>query len=80
MNYVLFIEYDGTEYAGWQKQKKQSTIQGEIERSLSIVFKEPIKIIGAGRTDTGVHARGQVANFNHSLLLDLNQIEKTFSK
>ena len=79
MNYVLFIEYDGTNYAGWQVQKKQITIQGEIERNLYIIFKESIKIIGAGRTDTGVHARGQVANFKHSSVIDFDKIQRSLN-
>ncbi|MEJ2543683.1 MAG: tRNA pseudouridine(38-40) synthase TruA [Calditrichaceae bacterium] len=60
----LTIEYDGTAYCGWQFQKKQVSIQEEIERALSIIFKLDIRIIGAGRTDTGVHARNQIAHLN----------------
>lgn len=58
----LTIEYDGTEYNGWQFQKNQVTIQEEIERALSIIFNKDIRIVGAGRTDTGVHARNQTAH------------------
>jgi tRNA pseudouridine38-40 synthase len=79
MKYVLFIEYDGTEYAGWQIQREQRTIQGEIERNLCIILKEPVKIIGAGRTDAGVHARGQVANFSYSSPLDLFEIQRSLN-
>jgi tRNA pseudouridine38-40 synthase len=60
----LTIEYDGTAYCGWQFQKKQVSIQEEIERALSIIFKMDIRIVGAGRTDTGVHARNQVAHLD----------------
>lgn len=60
----LTIEYDGTAYCGWQFQKKQVSIQEEIERALSIIFKMDIRIVGAGRTDTGVHARNQIAHLD----------------
>ena len=60
----LTVEYDGTNYFGWQFQKKQITIQEEIERALSIIFKMEIRVTGAGRTDTGVHARNQVAHLD----------------
>ncbi len=64
-NIKLSIEYDGTNYQGWQIQESpQKTIQGEIERALHIIFKSDISITGSGRTDSGVHALGQVANFN----------------
>lgn len=60
----LIIEYDGTEFCGWQLQKNAITIQGEIEKALQVLFNSHIGIIGSGRTDTGVHATGQVAHFN----------------
>lgn len=62
-NIKLIIEYDGTNYFGWQKQPHQKTIQETIEDSINIITKENIDIYGSGRTDRGVHARGQVANF-----------------
>ena len=63
MNYRLDIEYDGTRYEGWQRQKRtENTIQGKIEEVLSRMIGEEIEIDGAGRTDAGVHARGQVAH------------------
>ncbi|HHE55229.1 MAG TPA: tRNA pseudouridine(38-40) synthase TruA [Caldithrix abyssi] len=58
------FEYDGTNYYGWQLQKGQRTIQGEIEQALKIIFKKRIPVTGSGRTDTGVHARNQVAHFD----------------
>jgi tRNA pseudouridine38-40 synthase len=61
--YKLIIEYDGTLYHGWQKQPHHTTIQANIENALSCLTQETIKIIGAGRTDAGVHALGQVAHF-----------------
>lgn len=63
MNYRLLIQYDGTRYAGWQRQTMtRETIQGKIEDVLERMTGERVEIIGAGRTDAGVHARGQVAN------------------
>jgi len=62
-NIRLIIEYDGTDFHGWQYQPDLRTIQGEIQRAMKIIFKREINIIGAGRTDTGVHAKGQAANF-----------------
>ncbi len=59
----LVLEYDGTRYAGWQRQENALTIQAEVERALSTILREPITVHGAGRTDAGVHARGQVASF-----------------
>lgn len=62
MNYKLTIEYDGTRYEGWQRQAKtDKTIQGKIEQVLSRMEDRPIEIDGAGRTDAGVHAKGQTA-------------------
>ncbi len=62
-NFKLTIEYDGTNYHGWQKQKKDKTIQEEIEKALFRITGQKITLIGSGRTDSGVHALGQVANF-----------------
>ena len=63
MNYRLRIQYDGTRYAGWQRQKSsENTIQGKIENVLGKMINNPVQIIGASRTDAGVHAVGQVAN------------------
>lgn len=59
----LTIEYDGTAYAGWQRQPNQPTIQAAVETALTRITQQQISIIAAGRTDAGVHARGQVASF-----------------
>lgn len=64
MNYRLLIAYDGTDYQGWQRQTEAPTIQGAIEQVLERVTREPAVLTGAGRTDAGVHAWGQVAHFN----------------
>ena len=62
-NIKLILEYDGTSYHGWQKQPGLSTIQKALEDSLFCLFRERIETTAAGRTDAGVHAKGQVVNF-----------------
>ena len=57
--------YDGTEYAGWQKQPNKKSVQDAIEKALGEIFQVPVRTIGAGRTDAGVHARGQVFHFDY---------------
>ncbi len=59
----LDIEYDGSGFRGWAKQPGQRTVQGELEAALAVVLRAPVALTVAGRTDTGVHARGQVASF-----------------
>ncbi|HCI73771.1 MAG TPA: tRNA pseudouridine(38-40) synthase TruA [Lachnospiraceae bacterium] len=64
VNYKMTIQYEGTRYRGWQKQPGvENTIQGKLETLLSRLMEEPIEVYGAGRTDAGVHALGQVASF-----------------
>lgn len=63
-NIKLTIEYAGTDFNGWQVQSKnQRTVQGELEKAIKRIFKKSSRLIGSGRTDAGVHALGQVANF-----------------
>ena len=62
--YQLLIEYVGTNFRGWQIQKKGSTIQGLIQKKLTMLLKEKIILNGSGRTDTGVHAIEQSAHFD----------------
>jgi len=62
-NYQILIEYDGLKFVGWQFQKNGKSVQEIIEKKLRKIFKKRIRIIGAGRTDKGVHALGQSANF-----------------
>ena len=81
MNIKITVEYDGTNYHGWQVQANGETIQANIERALSTFFGTSVHITGSGRTDAGVHALGQVANFHaareferHRLLRGLNAL------
>jgi len=62
MNYKLLIQYDGTDFHGWQVQENDRTIQGELERVIGMLEDAKVGVIGSGRTDAGVHAEGQVAN------------------
>jgi len=74
-NLRLDICYDGTRYRGWQRLKgEDSTIQGKLETALSRILGEPIEISGSGRTDAGVHAKGQVANFHCESNMPANEI------
>jgi len=74
-NIKLIIEYDGTNYAGWQTQsKKHRTIQQALERALQKILRKRIKVIGSGRTDAGVHALTQVANFKTDSGIQLDKL------
>lgn len=64
MRFKATIEYDGTDFHGWQRQLSVRTVQEEVESTLSQIANEAVTVIGSGRTDTGVHAAGQVAHFN----------------
>jgi len=69
-NYLVKIEYDGTNFVGWQSQKNGISVQEKIEKVLKKIFKTKIRIVGAGRTDKGVHAFGQCANFTTKKKID----------
>ena len=62
-NFRIVVQYDGTAYHGWQRQKTDRTIQGEIEKALMTMTGKPVSLAGSGRTDAGVHAIGQAASF-----------------
>jgi len=66
-NIRVLLAYDGTEYCGWQIQKEGRTVQGELERVLSGMHGDRVPVTASGRTDSGVHARGQVINFRSEL-------------
>jgi tRNA pseudouridine38-40 synthase len=68
------IEYRGADFAGWQIQPSQRTVQGELERALGTLLREPVRVHGSGRTDSGVHARGQVASFRSATDLPTERI------
>src|SRR3989338_6782667 len=90
-NIKLTIEYDGTLFHGWQAQQPRSsrpkrltagsrrTVQGEIERALKKIYRKNLKLIGSGRTDSGVHACGQVANFAMSSPMPLAEIQRALN-
>ena len=79
-NIKLTIEYDGTNFQGWQIQKQNNrTVQGQIERALKLIFRKRIKLTGSGRTDSGVHAFGQVANFKVTSRLTDKEIQKALN-
>ncbi len=78
-NIKLTIEYDGTNYLGWQRQKRGPTIQETIEDAIEKITKNAVNLIGSGRTDSGVHALGQVANFKTSSGLPASQLQKALN-
>ena len=73
-NIKLTIEYDGKDFNGWQKQPNNLNIQGEIERAIEEISGEKVELIASGRTDAGVHALGQVANFKTNIKIPINKI------
>ena len=78
-NYKLLIQYDGTNYFGWQIQSNSVTIQQKVTDAVQIILREKVNLIGSGRTDTGVHALGQVANFKTSCDLDIYKFKHSIN-
>ena len=72
--YFIYFSYDGTNYHGWQIQPNGNTIQAEMHHALSVLLRKQIEVIGAGRTDTGVHARLMVAHFDGDDNIDVVQL------
>jgi tRNA pseudouridine38-40 synthase len=78
-NIKLTLEYDGTGFSGWQIQPQMRTVQGILKDNLEILLQEKVKILGAGRTDAGVHARGQVANFHTRSTMGLDDMHRALN-
>ncbi|OGN56334.1 MAG: tRNA pseudouridine(38-40) synthase TruA [Chlamydiae bacterium RIFCSPHIGHO2_12_FULL_44_59] len=68
--YKIILSYDGTEYCGWQVQRNGISIQAVMQKALQTVLRHPVELTGSGRTDAGVHARGQVAHFDSNASFD----------
>jgi tRNA pseudouridine38-40 synthase len=79
MRFRLTIEYDGTRYCGWQIQANDDTVQARIEAVLAQLLGQPVRIKGAGRTDAGVHAQGQVAAFDAPRHLDPEELRRALN-
>lgn len=73
MRYFIHLAYDGTNYHGWQIQPDANSVQEELQKALSVLIRREIEIVGAGRTDAGVHARLMVAHFDFDGPLDCQQ-------
>lgn len=80
MRYFITFSYDGTAYHGWQIQPHSVTVQEELQKTLSTLMRKPMEVVGAGRTDTGVHARKMIAHFDHDEVLDCSQLVYKLNK
>lgn len=80
MRYMLIISYDGTFFHGFQRQKNYSSVQETLEIALTSIFKMPIIVKGAGRTDAFVHAKGQVVHFDSEQEIPCNNLKKILNK
>ena len=76
MRYFIWFNYDGTNYHGWQLQPNGNTVQAELQRGLTLLLREVITVTGAGRTDTGVHAREMAAHFDTEAVFDEAELTK----
>ncbi len=75
----LTLEYDGSNYSGWQLQPRHDSIQGRIEAALERIFAAPVRVFGSGRTDAGVHARGQVASISIPRPFDADELQRALN-
>ena len=78
-NYKLTIQYDGTDYAGWQIQENARTVQETISDSIKVIITEEVNLIASGRTDSGVHALGQVVNFRYEKEIDIYRFQHSLN-
>ncbi len=79
MNYKLVLSYDGTDFCGWQRQPHHRTIQGVLEEALAKICGKHVAVVGAGRTDAGVHALAQVAGFKAELKLSMAKLGRALN-
>jgi len=79
MKIRIKIEYDGSNYSGWQLQVGQDSIQGRLEAALERIFRQPVRVHGSGRTDAGVHALGQVAAFELPRPFEPNELKRAMN-
>ena len=70
MRFFIEISYEGSNYHGWQIQPNANSIQAEINNALSVMLNTPVEVVGAGRTDAGVHAKQMFAHFDYSKNID----------
>jgi len=78
--YFIYLSYDGTNYHGWQVQPNATSVQGVLSAALSTILRQEIVVVGAGRTDTGVHARMMVAHFDCNSDVDVAQLTYKLNK
>lgn len=72
--YFIFLGFDGRAYHGWQVQPNGNSVQAELEKALSTLLRQPTEVVGAGRTDAGVHARDMAAHFDTEVAVDCSQL------
>lgn len=80
MRYFITLSYDGTAYHGWQIQPHSLSVQEELQKALSTLLRKPMEVVGAGRTDTGVHARKMIAHFDTDTEVDCPQLVYKLNK